>query len=524
MKYELAKQAKTPCKVILPKGIEDFMHEKIGHPIVYDRFQKKAFCFLCGRYFDYAYPGDTIDARTVHVMDRFKAGDSITCPLCGHHGRAIPHTRNCNIYRTAVTGRREKDKIYITFITAIYSFKDEQFSSLNKKVGKIYLDEIIRVSRKSQDCYLSWSDGWTKADKPYVHHDITASQPIFHPSLEQTIDRGFLKHCNIDVRYTDVNSLVKKICLNAKYPQLEYLKKAGLKEIETAMIYDRPTYLKLNWKKADLPRVLGITGQDIDKLKQWDMWNIDHIAAFKQIKKFHPKVKKRDMTDFFTFFTGIGLFVAKQQYNADLKGLDPVRTAKYLEKLYQENPPGCANGVYGYTRSNVIREYGDYIRQLQDLDYPMTNYYLYPKDFFAAHNKISEELRRKKDQVEQMKRQKEQKRYEEKYLPALQKLAWGEGKYFIRPLVDYNDFSTEGKNNTNCVASYYERATKGQSAIFVIREKLWPDKSLATVEVIKDQIVQCRAKGNVAPDTEVRAFADKWIREVVNAKKQKGAA
>ena len=531
MKYKLAQCPKTPWEIILPKDVKSYMHKVGRHPIVYDRFKKKAFCFSCGEYFYYGYPSSEKNLpRTVHYMDKIKANDSITCPLCGHEGKAVPHTRNTSVYTMAVTGRQKEGTMYFTIIGALYTFKKEEFEELEKKEASIHLEELIRINREVQESYLNYGREWQGSEKPYVHQSIVDERPEFHPSFPASVKHGFLKHCDIDMRRAQgyyVNSidyLIKRIALNAKRPQLEYLQKAGLDVIEQRMIYDRPTYLKPDWRKSDLPGVLRLTSQDLDKLKQWDMWNIEHIAAYKEIKKFHPKTKKRDMEDFFSFFCDIGTFVTRHEYDADLRGLDPVKTARYLEKLYEDNPPVCSQGAYGYSRDHVLREYGDYSKQLRELDYPMTDYYLYPKDFFAAHDKISTELREKMDKEEQKRKRKKQKRYKEKYLPDLQKLAWGDGKYFIRPLVDYRDFSKEGKNNTNCVTSYYDRATKGETAIFVIREKLWPDKSLATVEMKNGKIVQCRAKGNTAPDTEVRAFADKWIKEVVNAKKQKGAA
>ena len=126
MKYKLAQCPKTPWEVVLPKDIKSYMHKVGRHPIVYDRFKKKAFCFSCGEYFHYGYPSKEKDLpRTVHYMDKIKANDIITCPLCGHEGKAVPHTRNTSAYTMAVIGRQKEGTMYFTIIGALYTFKKE---------------------------------------------------------------------------------------------------------------------------------------------------------------------------------------------------------------------------------------------------------------------------------------------------------------------------------------------------------------------------------------------------------------
>ena len=46
MEYILKETPKAPWKIKLPKDIEKFAHKVIDHPIVYNRGQKKAFCFV----------------------------------------------------------------------------------------------------------------------------------------------------------------------------------------------------------------------------------------------------------------------------------------------------------------------------------------------------------------------------------------------------------------------------------------------------------------------------------------------
>lgn len=529
MDYIVCKTPKAPWKIILPKDISAFSHKTIDHPIVYNRYRKKAFCFACGQYFHYAAPGKNLPvARTVYAMNHFCANSLITCPICGHQGYAVPHTRKQWIGAMIFTARAEKGTIYFTLAEAWYRYCPDEFENLSAKKGEIFVVEIGKIGRDEQKTYLNWGDHLTSTGKNvYVHHSISNMMPYIHPSVPTAIKKSCLKYSGITVgkgRCYSINEKVKRMSLHAKYPQLEYLRKAGLEEIEDSMVWDRPTYLRPNWKKKDLTGLLGISSQDIDKLKQWKMFDIDHIAAYKEIRKTHKRITKHDMENFFSFFSDIGPFTTRYAYREDFRGLDPVKTAKYLEVLFEENRPKCGHGAYGYTRSTVASEYADYLKQLRDLGYPETEYYLYPKDFFEAHDRVSKELREKLDREEQKKKRGKQKMYEEEFLPKLKELAWSDGTYIIRPLENYADFSAEGRNNTNCVASYYDRATAGKTGIFVIRLKSAPDTSLVTVEMQDGKLVQCRAKGNQQPDDDVQAFADRWMKEIVKKKGKRKAA
>lgn len=528
MEYILAETPKTPWKIKLPKDIEKFAHKVIDHPIVYNRGQKKAFCFACGEYFYYTAPGHGMPmARTVYTIDRFVANDRITCPLCQRRGRAVPHTRREITGTEIFTARAEQNTLYFTILWAGYICGEHDFENLHQEIGTLFIDEIGKIGRDEQKTCLKWGSQFTATDKVYIHHSITELNPYIHPSAIASIKKSCLKYSGSylhNPREYNINSQVKRMALNAKYPQLEYLNKTGLEEIEDSMVWGSPTYLKPNWRKKELPGLLGITSQDIDKLKQWKMFDVNHIAAYKEIKKTHKRITKRDMEDFFKFFSDIGPFVANYQYKSSLKGTDPVRLARYLEKLYEDNRPQCSHGAYGYSRNKVRGEYSDYLDQAKKLGYPMNDYYLYPKDFFEMHDKVSKELREKLDKEKRERRKKEDALYKEKILPALEKLAYSDGKYFIRPLRDYEDFSKEGRHNMNCVAGYFERVKKGKTSVFVIRKTDAPEESLVTLEMHDKKIIQCRAKGNTDPSEEIMEFARKWLMEIVKGKKKGKAA
>lgn len=55
--------------------------------------------------------------------------------------------------------------------------------------------------------------------------------------------------------------------------------------------------------------------------------------------------------------------------------------------------------------------------------------------------------------------------------------------FTVRGIRDYDDLIDEAKQQHNCVASYADKISKGQSLVFVMREKSTPDRSLVTIEL-----------------------------------------
>ena len=106
-----------------------------------------------------------------------------------------------------------------------------------------------------------------------------------------------------------------------------------------------------------------------------------------------------------------------------------------------------------------------------------------------------------------------QARFEKEFLPKLEKMCWRDSKYLIRPLRNRTEFNKEGRNNHNCVASYYERATDGGTSIFVLRKVGAEEESFVTVEVdLKTmELKQCYGKGNRLPEEGVKEWVEKWL-------------
>ena len=147
------------------------------------------------------------------------------------------------------------------------------------------------------------------------------------------------------------------------------------------------------------------------------------------------------------------------------------------------------------------------------MGYPLNDYYRYPKNLKEAHDRISEEYLAMKDKIRKEADKKRQSKFEKEFLPRLEKMCWRDSKYLIRPLRNRKEFNNEGRNNHNCVASYYERATDGGTSIFVLRKVGAEEESFVTVEIDlqKGKLKQCYGKGNILPKKEVKEWVEKWL-------------
>jgi len=88
--------------------------------------------------------------------------------------------------------------------------------------------------------------------------------------------------------------------------------------------------------------------------------------------------------------------------------------------------------------------------------------------------------------------------------------------FFIRPAKTLNDIKDEAKQQNNCVyTNYSESYAWGDTDIYFLRELKSPKKSLVTVEVRNNKVVQARIKNNEKITKKQKEFLDIWQKEVL---------
>lgn len=171
---------------------------------------------------------------------------------------------------------------------------------------------------------------------------------------------------------------------------------------------------------------------------------------------------------------------------------------------------------YGYTAKNFML-YIDHLKTFEALDdiYALTReiydyasmmkeisdkFDRYPRHFLTTHAIASRNYNRLKSQFDELKFQSRINKSMEKTF----------GDYvFIYP-DSTQDIKDESVSMNNCVSSYISSVIDGKCDIMFMRYKDSPDKSLVTIEVQNNKIVQALQKYNNPLTSEQQKIVDKW--------------
>lgn len=152
--------------------------------------------------------------------------------------------------------------------------------------------------------------------------------------------------------------------------------------------------------------------------------------------------------------------------------------------------------------------YIDYLRFIKDLQLDIKNKkYLFPKNLKAEHDKYEKQVKLRKSQIL---RRKIKERYD-----TLKDNTYKNKKYIVFPAKSVKELEDESKQQDNCVRTYAERYANGNCDIYFMRENNNIKKSLVTVEVRKNKVVQSRTKYNEKTTKTQNKFLEKWENEVL---------
>ena len=171
---------------------------------------------------------------------------------------------------------------------------------------------------------------------------------------------------------------------------------------------------------------------------------------------------------------------------------------------------------YGYT-AKALLNYLDYCKTFEAIDSidflfkELLDYALmmkrispkfdkYPRHFLTTHRIAIRNYNRLKEQfIEEDFKKRINKNMEKTF----------DEYTFIYPSCT-QDIKDEAVSQNNCVASYIRRVINGDCHILFLRKKDNPDKSLVTIEVRNDKIVQARQRFNDPVTDEQQIVIDKW--------------
>ena len=101
-------------------------------------------------------------------------------------------------------------------------------------------------------------------------------------------------------------------------------------------------------------------------------------------------------------------------------------------------------------------------------------------------------------------------------MKVLDRNTYQDNKYIVFPADSVASLINESNQLNNCVKTYCRTYALGETNLYFMREKATKDKSLVTVEVCDNNIVQARANRNSAPSDEQLKFLELWQTTVLN--------
>lgn len=163
--------------------------------------------------------------------------------------------------------------------------------------------------------------------------------------------------------------------------------------------------------------------------------------------------------------------------------------------------------------SYLISELYDYARMMSEISQKFDKY---PRHFLTTHKIACRNYNRlKKEFEESLFKKRINKDYECTYKDYI----------FIYPNCT-QDIKDEATQQNNCVASYIDKVIDGLCHIMFLRKKSNPDKSLVTIEIRDNKIVQARRRFNdpvTEQDQEAIDYWDKKFKDYNKEEKEKVA-
>jgi DNA-directed RNA polymerase subunit RPC12/RpoP len=442
----------------LPSNWEAFINEQKVRLIIKNKDNYK--CNYCNKVF----------------YSNKKVNEYEICPKC--HNKALIKSNRLTWYNEKkdlyFIDKYNDEYGYVIRIFELWShFSSGKMSYSVINWGMIVLNEYLTQS----EAYVSNNFKSNMGSSFIAHYEETKE---WRPYCYQLKENGTYYPYNLNqlfnYKYYDLEKMAIN-CNNLHLTDILYGVIKGSRSLEMLMkagLYNLAFYFGEYEKNGSFKDIFGV---DISYLPFMQENNITQ-NELEQLAKYKIKDIK-----FIKYMTGIYFDYQLEKY---CKPYD----------LFKYNPGDL------YT-------YKDYLRFASELGFDLTDKkYLYPKDLKEKHDELMK-------QVEMKKNKKIQNSIRRRYKKLLENQFQGK-KYVIFPANSISSMEDESSQQNNCVKTYAEDYAKGRCDIYFMRLVESQDKSLVTVEVRDNKVVQNRIKNNQKPGKEELLFLKKWEQKVLN--------
>ena len=508
------------CPEALPEGMIDYIRREVlpkDKVIIYEKGNIRGTCSVCGR-------------KVRAGGRRFVQGAIVSCPNCGTMVSCVLENGSvfaANYIENIVAAQKGTDGETVFFRQWLL----HRDNTARWEHMEDFLQETVRYAirgtrtakwqKQGKDsCYMRTEryelDEWTRWQGNRIYD---GGYFFYTGGIEETLQGTAMQYADLE-GYLEENGRNRNpihfLEYHAKYPVIEFLWKAGYRNIVHNRIFgmDKENRNAILWERKKLKECFKFPLR-ILKLMPPEEWKLDDVKRANYLwKNYGERITDAEIRTALQSRTDVQSLTGAMPYAGIGKIL------KYIQKQTEKRKE--EKGHTTYTLEGIIRAYRDYLRECEQLHFDLHDReILFPKDLVAAHDRTMKQIAFEKNKADQEKFQ--------KAVEKLEKFAWSEGEFFIRPAREQMELTAEGKALHHCVGGYIRRMAEGETAIFFLRKASEPDKPFYTLELQKKRVIQCRTEHNASYDRnpDVKNFVDMWMEKVVKKggkKKAKEAA
>ena len=383
----------------------------------------------------------------------------------------------------------------------LYEFTESIYICHNyhiNKISKIMINDVFLVNKDSLSSLIN--------NKKYYYQDYFKESEVFSKALENDFEQ-------IENISTEIYDFFFD---HAGYLYLDNLESLSKTIYKYSYIWKSKKYLKNHDASLYDLTILSLCNKNFEYLIKYELYNLAYNAndlvfknnfynTFGLDKSYLDFMKKYDIN----YQEYIILKIIKVK---DIKLIRKLSLYDYiLEKIndYHIN----IIKVLKYFDINKIKyqylyEYYDYIRICMELGINIKDKkILYPSNLFREHNRRYLEYEVMQDSEINNKIARISKILRINY--------YEDDHYIIFSPRNLKDLVDESANQNNCVRTYAKMYANGETFIYFLRKKNDINKSLVTIEVNNNRVVQAKIKNNLLPNKELMDVITKWEKTLI---------
>ena len=501
---------------VLPRDLKGFIHREVMPQYIFYDYQRKApghaYCTACRHEVRIA----AAKHNTSGLCPRCKK--EITFKCRGRRGRIFDR-ETVQVLQKAKNGEMllRIVKAYRTFTDAdtpvyfsvyenarhfISLCSDGHCSTSPYYLASAYKDDLTPWKCGYRPHFLSWRDSF---------EGDTAGHLYFRNLAELLRDTPW-QYSQIEAFARVVTEMDAISYLNAyvQWPVIEYLVKVKLFRLVSDIVHGTFYFMigkTINCKGKNLQDILKLDRSWLPLLQEVD----PGIAQLNVIQWFINAGKKPNAS-MMKWCANNAIqdvsVLAELLSHMTMHKLMRYADAQYKMRIASTKTPEY---IRYYSMANVLADYRDYLRMCKEMQYNVeSSFILFPRNLKSAHDHVVEAL--------DVKRTAEQEKAIADSFEEWQRLYQYKGKdLMVIPPHSSKELIDEGTALRHCVGRYVKRVAQRECVILFVRKVAEPDKSLCTVEVRDGQVVQTRGFDNEDPPAKIKAFIERWKRQVLCA-------